>query len=72
MPCGIRRVALFGSAARGEDRPESDVDILVKLKPPNERAPLGLFKWMDLVTEDGITPYIRPYVDETKVILYEE
>ncbi|MEA1905244.1 MAG: nucleotidyltransferase family protein [Candidatus Hadarchaeota archaeon] len=86
LPCGVKRIALFGSVVRGEDTPESDVDILVKLKPPNERPPLGLFKWIaledelsqklggkvDLVTEDGISPYIRPYVDREKVILYEE
>lgn len=86
LPCGIKRVAVFGSVARGEDAPGSDVDVLVKLKPPKERAPLGLFKWMaleeklsqalgrkvDLVSEDGISPYIRPYVEREKVVLYEE
>ncbi len=86
LPCGIRRIALFGSVVRGEDSLESDVDILVKLKPRNERAPLGLFKWValeeelsqklgrkvDLVTEDGMSPYIRPYVDAEIVVLYEE
>jgi uncharacterized protein len=28
-----RTVALFGSAARGEDGPESDVDLLVEFEP---------------------------------------
>jgi uncharacterized protein len=28
-----RKVALFGSAARGEDGPESDVDLLVEFEP---------------------------------------
>ena len=74
LPWGVSRVAVFGSVVRGEGTLESDVDILVKLKPPNERPPLGLFKWValeeelsqklgrkvDLVTEDGISPYIRP------------
>ena len=86
LPYGVKRIALFGSVVREEDTLESDVDILVKLKPPNERPPLGLFKWValeeelsqklgrkvDLVTEDGISPYIRPYIDGEKVILYEE
>lgn len=81
-----RRVAIFGSVVRGEDGPDSDVDILVKLRPPNERPHLGLFKWVDLeyelshklgrkvdlVSEGGISPYIRPYVDREKVVLYEE
>jgi predicted nucleotidyltransferase len=86
LPYGVKRIALFGSVVRGEDAPESDVDILVALKPPHERPPLGLFKWIaleqelsqklgrkvDLVTEDGVSPYIRPYIEQEKVILYEE
>jgi hypothetical protein len=86
LPWGIKRIALFGSVVRGEDTPQSDVDILVGLKPPGERPPLGLFRWIaleeelsqklgrkvDLVTEDGISPYIRPYIEGEKVILYEE
>lgn len=30
---GIVSLALFGSVARGEDRPESDVDVVVRLDP---------------------------------------
>lgn len=30
---GARTVSLFGSAARGEERPESDLDFLVELEP---------------------------------------
>lgn len=36
----VRALYLFGSVARGEDRPESDVDILVEFEP---RARVGLF-----------------------------
>jgi len=36
---GIRALSLFGSAARGEDRPDSDVDLAVELDPD---AHLGL------------------------------
>ncbi len=86
LPCGVKRIALFGSVVREEHTPESDIDILVTLKPRPERPPLGLFKWIeleeelgerlsrkvDLISEDGLSPYIRPYVDREKVILYEE
>jgi len=86
IPYGVKRVAVFGSMVRGEDTPNSDVDILLALKPPDERPPLGLFEWIaleqklsqilgrevDLVTENGVSPYIRPYIDSEKVILYEE
>ncbi len=47
----VKRVAVFGSYARGEATPESDIDLLVTLKPASERPPLGLtwFRlWMRL------------------------
>jgi hypothetical protein len=31
---GVRKIALFGSCARGEQRKDSDVDLLVDLKKP--------------------------------------
>ena len=81
----VRRVAVFGSFVRGEHTPESDIDVLVKLKPPGECPPLGL-KWfgleeelsrilgceVDLVSESALSPYIRPYVEKEKRILYDE
>jgi hypothetical protein len=30
---GIRRLSLFGSVLKGEDRPDSDVDLLVEFQP---------------------------------------
>lgn len=32
---GIERIGLFGSFARNEARPDSDVDIVISLKKPN-------------------------------------
>ena len=85
LPCGVKQIALFGSVVRGEDTPESDIDILVELKPPGERPPIGL-KWfgleqelscilgreVELVSENALCPYIRPYVEKEMVVLYEE
>ena len=79
-------MAVFGSYARGETTAASDIDLLVTLKPSSSRPRLGFFKWMeiearlqrelgrqvDLVTEDSISPYIRPYIEKEKVIIYEE
>ena len=85
LPYGVKRIALFGSVVRDELTSESDVDILVELKPPGERPPIGL-KWfgleeelshilgreVELVSESALSPYVRPYVEKEMVVLYEE
>jgi len=82
----ISRMAVFGSTVRGEATSQSDVDLLITLKPSNARPKLGLFKLMeieenlnrelgrpvDLVAEDSLSPYIRPYIEKEKVVIYEE
>ena len=37
-----KKIAVFGSYARGEETADSDIDILVDLLPPGERPSLGL------------------------------
>jgi len=41
---GIASLALFGSVARDEAGPGSDVDVLVELG----EHPMGLFRWLEL------------------------
>ena len=68
---GARNVRVFGSVARGEARPDSDVDFLVDMEPGRTlfdmggllmdlRALLGLD--VDVVTEHGLKPRIRDRV----------
>ncbi|BCW96908.1 MAG: nucleotidyltransferase family protein [Fimbriimonadales bacterium] len=78
------RVAVFGLLARGEATPDSDIDLLVTLRPPGERPPLGL-KWfglwaeieqqlgckVDLVTDGALSAYLRPYVEQEQAVLYQ-
>jgi uncharacterized protein len=75
---GARNVRLFGSLARGEARPDSDVDILITLDP--ERSLLDLIALqqdledllgckVDVVTEASVSPYIRPHVLRDAVAL---
>lgn len=80
------RVSVFGSYARGEETPQSDIDLLMSLKPAGQRPPLGLFeiirlekelekrlgRVVDLVTEEGLDRHIKATVEKEKVILYEE
>jgi uncharacterized protein len=39
---GVRKMSLFGSAARGELRPDSDVDLLVEFKPDSRTSSFDL------------------------------
>jgi predicted nucleotidyltransferase len=42
---GVRRAAVFGSIARGDDRPDSDIDILVEFEPGSEGS---IYEYMNL------------------------
>ena len=81
----VTKITLFGSRARGEDRPDSDIDIVVALKSPDKRPRLGL-RWFDLerilservgrpvelVTEDALSSHVSPYIEHDRKVLYEE
>ena len=65
---GARNVRIFGSVARGEARPDSDVDFLVDLDPDRSLLDLGgllmelqdiLGRQVDVVTEAGMRQRIR-------------
>ncbi len=68
---GIRSVALFGSVARDEAGPESDVDVLVEFDELTFSGYMDakfyledLFgRKVDLVTAEGLRPRARPYVE---------
>jgi len=82
----VKRISVFGSYARGEETAKSDIDLLVALKPSHLRPALGLFevirleqelkkklgREVDLVTEEGINPRRRPFIDRDRVVIYEE
>lgn len=68
---GARNVRVFGSVARGEAGPQSDVDILVDLDSDRSLLDLGgllmdlqelLDRKVDVVTENGLHWYIRDKV----------
>ena len=68
---GARNIRLFGSVARGEERPDSDIDFLVDAGPATSSwFPAGLIldleqilgRHVEIVTEKGLSPFIRDYV----------
>lgn len=70
---GVASLALFGSAVRGDGRPDSDVDVLIGVAP-NVRFSLvdlvgvkdvledRLGRSVDVVTKEGLDPLIRDQV----------
>ena len=69
---GLRRLAVFGSAARDELRPDSDIDVLVEFtEPPTMARFFGtqdalqalLGRPVDLITVTGLKPRARVQVE---------
>lgn len=68
---GVSHAALFGSRARGENRSDSDIDIMIEVDPT---AGIGVYEYValkdyiaalfdgpvDVVSRDGLKPYVRP------------
>ena len=74
---GIKKAGIFGSYARGEQKKNSDIDILIKynnslLKLVGLEMELKkiLRKKVDLVTYDGLNPRLREIIlkDEVRII----
>lgn len=73
---GVASISIFGSVARGEARPDSDVDVLVEFA-----APIGLFSVLrlerelegilghrvDVVTPAALKPQLRDRILEEAV-----
>jgi predicted nucleotidyltransferase len=71
---GVKKLGLFGSFVRGEQRAESDIDVLVEFEQGKKTfdnfMQLSflledlLNRRVELVTPESISPYIRPYIAE--------
>lgn len=69
---GVKRCGLFGSFVRGEQTPNSDIDILVEFEPGQKTFDnfmhLAFFledvlgRKVDLVTPESLSPYIGPHI----------
>lgn len=79
----VVRAWLFGSCSRGEETPDSDVDILVDYD--HSHGIVSLFKMggmlmdlsdligrkVDLVDNAGLLQFARESVDRDKILIYE-
>lgn len=78
----IRKLALFGSQAKGTANPESDVDLLVDFEPDNVPGLMGIAsmeeelsallggKKVDLRTSNDLSHYFRDEVLKSAQIQY--
>jgi predicted nucleotidyltransferase len=79
---GVRHAALFGSVARGEARPDSDLDILVELDPD---ARIDIFDYagirryiaelfatgsVDVVDRAALKPHVRPSAESDAIYAF--
>lgn len=75
---GLVRLRLFGSVLRGEETPQSDIDLLVDLEPGRSMFDLGgaliqlqelLRRKVDIVTEGGLHWYLKEKIIQEAVPL---
>ena len=78
----VKKAWLFGSVARGEETPDSDVDILFE---PDRSKPFSLFthggmymdlkellgREVDLVVDGTLRPYAAESANNDKILIYE-
>lgn len=78
----VEKAWLFGSYSRGEEQPDSDIDLLVRF---DADARISLFKYasiiltleaamgkeVDLVQEGSLLPFAAKTAEEDKVLIYE-
>ena len=68
---GTVRIALFGSMARGDAGPDSDVDFLVQMEPGRSLVDMAGLKWdleellqraVDIVSEKSLVGVLRDHI----------
>ena len=77
----VLKAWVFGSYSRGEEKPGSDIDILVTL---DRSQPIGLKFFgmvidlenllqrpVDLVVDGDLLPFAKPTADRDKIMVYE-
>ena len=78
---GVAHAALFGSVARGDDRPGSDIDIMVEIAP---EARMDVFRYIGIVhmiedlfparvdvsNRDAQKPHVRPSAERDAIYAF--
>ena len=78
---GVLKASVFGSAARGEEKEGSDVDVLVELKRPYGLAQFvalkrsleqALSKTVDVVEYGAVKPAFSKNIFKDEKVIYEQ
>ena len=78
----VEKAWLFGPYSRGEEQPDSDIDLIVRF---DEEARISLFKYasiiltleaamgkeVDLVQEGSLLPFAVKTAEKDKILIYE-
>jgi uncharacterized protein len=78
---GVTHVGLFGSRARGDNRPDSDIDIFVEIAP---EARVGVFGYVGIVhsieglfpvrvdvsNRSAMKPHVRPSAERDAIYAF--
>ena len=72
---GVKKLELFGSYVKGEQKNDSDIDFLVEFNKPNFENFMDLVffledlfgKKVELITKGSLSPHIEPYVEKELV-----
>ena len=78
---GVRHLAVFGSVARGDDRPDSDVDVAVEIEADRSFSLIrmeetrlfledALRRRVDLGEVDSFRPHARAAFEREKVPIF--
>jgi predicted nucleotidyltransferase len=78
---GVTHAALFGSRARGDNRPDSDIDIMIEIEPEVVQDVydyVGLKNFIaalftrpvDVVDRHALKPYVRPPAEGDSVYAF--
>ena len=73
----IEEIKIFGSYVKGSQKESSDIDIIVKFEEPptfiefmriQEELERLLGTKVDLLTEESISPFIKPYIKDVVTV----
>ena len=78
---GVKRAALFGSRARGDARPGSDIDVMVEIDPDANVGVWGLVSIMNVIEDrfpqkvdvserEALRPFVQPSAEHDAIYAF--